>query len=78
MPVNLLINRHLQYELNFKYSKLWETKMFCRLSHKPYEDMAVEDHVFEFEILFVAVLVNEGGLEFSLLSDIELLDFDLL
>ena len=52
--------------------------MFCGLSYKPYENVAVEDHVFKLEILLMLVLVNEGCLKLSLLSDMELLDLDLL
>ena len=52
--------------------------MFFVLSYKPYENMAVEHHVFELEILLVLILVDECRLEFSLLSYIEFLDLDLL
>ena len=78
MLVNLLINKHLQYLINLKYSKVWETKMFCPLSHKPYKNVAVEYHVFELELLLVLVLVDEGCLKLSLLSYIEFLHLDLL
>ena len=40
--------------------------------------MAVEYHIFKFEILFVFVLVDESGLQFAFLADIEFLHLDLL
>ena len=52
--------------------------MFSGLSYKPYEDMAVEHHVFKLEFLLVLVLVNECRLEFALFSYVEFLDLDLL
>ena len=52
--------------------------MFSALTYKPYEDMTVEDHVFEFEILFIFILMDEGCLKFTFLSYIELLHLDLL
>ena len=51
--------------------------MFSALTYKPYEDVAVEDHVFKLEVLFVFVLVDECGLEFAFLSYVELLHLDL-
>ena len=51
--------------------------LYC-LSYQPYKDMAVEDHVFQFELLFVLVLVDEGGLKFTFLPYVEFLNFDLL
>ena len=57
---------------------MWETKMFYQLSYKPYEDVAVEDHIFELEFLLMLVLVDEGSLKLSLLSHIEFLHLDLL
>ena len=52
--------------------------MLCGLAHKPYENVAVEDHILQFEVLLVLILVDEGSLEFTLLADIELLYLDLL
>ena len=52
--------------------------MLPLLADKPYKDMAVEDHVFELEILLVLIFVDEGCLKFTLLSYIELLDLYLL
>ena len=40
--------------------------------------MAVKHHVFEFEILFVLVFMDEGCLELSFLAQVELLYLDLL
>ena len=52
--------------------------MFRSLSHKPYQNMAVEHHGFKLEILFMFVLVDECSLKLSFLAYIELLDLDLL
>ena len=40
--------------------------------------MAVEGHITQFELLFVFVLVDEGGLQFAFVAEVELLDFYLL
>ena len=47
------------------------------LSHKPYKDVTVKNHVFEIEFFFVFVLVDERSFEFSLLSEIESFHLDL-
>ena len=52
--------------------------MFSPLSYKPYEHVAVKDHILELEVLFVVILVDECSLKFTLLSHVELLDLDLL
>ena len=66
------------YFIKYNLSKVSVTDMFSCLSHKPYENVAVKDHILEFKIFFVLVLVNECGLKFTFLSYIELLNFDLL
>ena len=52
--------------------------MLLGLAHEPYQHVAVEYHVLKLEFLFVFVLVDEGRLKFTFLSDIEFLDLDLL
>ena len=59
------------------YFKLAITWLLYGLAHKPYENVAVEDHVFQLELLLVLVLVDEGSLKFTLLADVELLHLDL-
>ena len=47
--------------------------MLYVLSYEPYEYMAVEHHIFKVKFLFMFVLVDEGRLELSFLSELELL-----
>ena len=52
--------------------------MFYPLSHKPYENMAVKNHILELEILLMLILVNEGCFKFAFFSYVKLFNLDLL
>ena len=48
------------------------------LAYEPYEYMAVKHHIFKVKFLFMLVLVDEGCLELSFLSELELFHLYLL